>query len=861
MLTLQKSIFYLFTPQRGEKESVVDIVQALPVQNDVFFAQAIKYRCLNTISPNCSIKGKRPTAGAGATVAAAVMMKKAAAVGVGTSSATVGPGTPPAQGSAGSSTASSSGGGGGGSGGGGASSGVGVAAAGVGAQSAALTAVPSSASSYSAAAPAPAAAPTATPAAVEPSVQAVPQHHAKQQSRANTHHPCYQCCSLNENSTKKLCRKQPLALLAHTETQLMRTYPAGMRIDSSNFNPVMFWSFGIQMVALNYQTEDAALHLNSAMFEQNGRCGYVCKPAVMWERSHMMYRRFNPWDKQFDGLHSSHFILTIMSGQYVCTPLNTSTFVEVEVVGIPVDCNKQKTKVVQRNALNPIWNDTFFFQIMFRDLAFLRLSVLDAGTNHLLAQRVLPLKCLRPGYRHVRLRNPQNQPLSLSTLFVYSRLEEESLDYNGSSLENGDIGSAGAAATSRVGVGGGSSGAAAAGALAVLPRNSRDAALPEAAAVTKKEHQSSGVAVPLKRRMFFLMVYGVLPEEPYTILKITQESSTQEVVLQALQRAGLGAHCVRDYILVEEVARSWEKKDRDMPATQRVLDLQERPLQAQGQWQGEGRFLLKRMGDDPSSRAWLSSIRSTTQNRRQQAAAAGDAQQLKSWEETDTFLVCVHNVSPEIPYAILKVPVSACAQDVLAQALVKARRMEDPTRFVLMEELEWGGGGSGASSGSRQQRVLDDEENVYRTQAQWQTIGRFILRERDQVTPHASRRHRVNLRTATLEKLSKGLSVARSGNKEKVPVQEALSDPTTSRAGAKHSKPVTSSSLSHGYGRGSGRSSGRTLVERGMGLMQQRHREVHSEGETLSDDDASDFRTAVSHLKRVSLRKLRVWKS
>jgi hypothetical protein len=41
----------------------------------------------------------------------------------------------------------------------------------------------------------------------------------------------------------------------HTEKQLMRSYPAGMRIDSSNFNPVLFWAFGLQMVALNYQTE------------------------------------------------------------------------------------------------------------------------------------------------------------------------------------------------------------------------------------------------------------------------------------------------------------------------------------------------------------------------------------------------------------------------------------------------------------------------------------------------------------------------------------------------------------------------------------------------------------------------------
>lgn len=78
---------------------------------------------------------------------------------------------------------------------------------------------------------------------------------AAKQQRANINPPCFQCSSINENTAKKLCRKQPLALVAHTQSQLMRTYPAGMRIDSSNFNPVIFWSFGIQMAALNYQTE------------------------------------------------------------------------------------------------------------------------------------------------------------------------------------------------------------------------------------------------------------------------------------------------------------------------------------------------------------------------------------------------------------------------------------------------------------------------------------------------------------------------------------------------------------------------------------------------------------------------------
>ena len=122
---------------------------------------------------------------------------------------------------------------------------------------------------------------------------------------------CYQVSSVNENTAKKLCRKNPLSLIAHTESQIMRTYPAGMRIDSSNFNPVIFWAFGLQSVALNYQTVDSALHINSAMFEQNGGCGLVPKPAVMRNRSHMMFGRFNPWDKEFDGLHAINLTITV----------------------------------------------------------------------------------------------------------------------------------------------------------------------------------------------------------------------------------------------------------------------------------------------------------------------------------------------------------------------------------------------------------------------------------------------------------------------------------------------------------------------------------------------------------------------
>ena len=70
-------------------------------------------------------------------------------------------------------------------------------------------------------------------------------------------------------------------MLSCTERQLVRTYPKGMRFDSSNYNPLPMWSCGIQMVALNFQTVDTYMHLNQGFFRRNGGCGYILKPAVM----------------------------------------------------------------------------------------------------------------------------------------------------------------------------------------------------------------------------------------------------------------------------------------------------------------------------------------------------------------------------------------------------------------------------------------------------------------------------------------------------------------------------------------------------------------------------------------------------
>lgn len=374
--------------------------------------------------------------------------------------------------------------------------------------------------------------------------------------------------------------------------------------------------------------------------------------------------------------------------------------------------------------------------------------------------------------------------------------------------------------------------------------------------------------IPLKRRLFFVMLFGVVPEEPFTILRATQESTTRELIAQALQKSNRVGQSVNDYIIVEEVGRGWRKKDRDLPATQRVLDMHEKPLQAQSMWQGEGRFVLKKIGNDPSSRAWLTSLRSVAERREryvnsEEKTASGTSSSndapTSSWDDDDTFLVCIYNVSPDIPYAILKAPINATAQDVLAQSLMKARRMANPKNFVIIEELEYGSS-SGSSNTNTQQRPLANDENVFTTQASWNTIGRFVLQDRSQVTP-SMRRHRI-----AIDKISRGFSISKAAmlsSTSKNPIQVALSDPTTSRA-KKHDDGSSTSSGSHILGSGIFRAKGSSDKDTSNASpRRQKHREVHSEGEALSDEEARerDLMSSVSRFKKMSMKKLKAWKS
>lgn len=54
--------------------------------------------------------------------------------------------------------------------------------------------------------------------------------------------------SLSEKKLLDVCEESPETIFAHNLKHLMRAYPKGTRLSSSNLDPAPFWRFGIQMV-------------------------------------------------------------------------------------------------------------------------------------------------------------------------------------------------------------------------------------------------------------------------------------------------------------------------------------------------------------------------------------------------------------------------------------------------------------------------------------------------------------------------------------------------------------------------------------------------------------------------------------
>uniref|UniRef100_A0A3B4YNV0 Phosphoinositide phospholipase C n=1 Tax=Seriola lalandi dorsalis TaxID=1841481 RepID=A0A3B4YNV0_SERLL len=226
--------------------------------------------------------------------------------------------------------------------------------------------------------------------------------------------------SFSETRAQSLVNHRAEQFLAFNQRQLSRIYPSAYRIDSSNFNPQFYWNVGCQLVALNYQTEGRMMQLNRAKFMVNGGSGYVLKPPPMCKGS------FNPFsDDPLPAYPKKQLILKIISGQQLPKPPDSmlgdrgeiiDPFVEVEIIGLPVDCCKEQTRVVDDNGFNPVWEETLSFTLHMSEVALVRFLVWDHDPigRDFIGQRTVAFSSLMPGYRHVYL-----EGLTEASIFVH----------------------------------------------------------------------------------------------------------------------------------------------------------------------------------------------------------------------------------------------------------------------------------------------------------------------------------------------------------------------------------------------------------------------------------------------------------
>ena len=218
--------------------------------------------------------------------------------------------------------------------------------------------------------------------------------------------------------------QQQNILHAFTKKHLCRVFPSWSVLQSksfTNYDPVLGWAMGCQIVSMNFQSADESLLVADGRFRQNGSCGYVLKPP------HLL-------DSSLKREESQHWTFAVLSGFKLPKPsggrksFNINPFVRISLYEGSTKAKRTmyNTKRIKNNGLNPIWreDEVFEFNISNPSIAMVVFSVwdkTDEGTEDFIAAASLPVSCLREGYRSIALfdaKHSRSGPYAFSSLLV-----------------------------------------------------------------------------------------------------------------------------------------------------------------------------------------------------------------------------------------------------------------------------------------------------------------------------------------------------------------------------------------------------------------------------------------------------------
>ncbi|KAK7198258.1 phosphatidylinositol-specific phospholipase-like protein [Novymonas esmeraldas] len=203
-----------------------------------------------------------------------------------------------------------------------------------------------------------------------------------------------------ESELSRLETCAPTNFTQQNSRMLARTYPAGTRIDSSNYDPAPLWRLGCQLIALNWQTRDANFRVNEGFFtHQNGGCGYVLKPMHLRDPS------------AGNGAAAFTLKLRVLCGSHLGT-----TFDGVEATHVSTrawihgEAWLHETAVVP-TVVYPQWGEAMELRGSCKDTNVLCLCVVartSGGHSQDVCTACLPVRVLRTGYHAMPLRHAKS---------------------------------------------------------------------------------------------------------------------------------------------------------------------------------------------------------------------------------------------------------------------------------------------------------------------------------------------------------------------------------------------------------------------------------------------------------------------
>lgn len=218
--------------------------------------------------------------------------------------------------------------------------------------------------------------------------------------------------SYTESAIVEFRKSFPRQFVVQNTRMLSRVYPAGYRLGSSNYDPMLSWQVGAHMVALNLQTHDPYTALNAGFFAaQNGGCGYVLKPLHLRDPAPTAGTSVAETSEPFT--LNLNIVMGAHLGEAHHGDVDTSRFVCAWLHGR--EAQQRATSRVAGRSFDPTWNETLQLRGEHHGLDVLCLRIYatssPGGDAAVIGQAMLPVRVLRGGCRAIPLSHPRTGDL------------------------------------------------------------------------------------------------------------------------------------------------------------------------------------------------------------------------------------------------------------------------------------------------------------------------------------------------------------------------------------------------------------------------------------------------------------------